>query len=82
MNKLINISEVDDLLFGDGSKLDIYYIERTPLGDFVCFIGPSGAEFTLLIEDSRLHQMAVDRLLELGAPVVERPFNVVPPQQS
>lgn len=79
MRRNISTASADNLLFRDGLTLQDYYIERTPLGDFVCFVGSDGAKFDLLIEDSQMHEVAVARLLELGAPVVEQHFNAVPP---
>jgi hypothetical protein len=71
MSHTTQTTSIDNLLFRDGLRLENYYIERTPFGDFVCFIGSDGAKFDLLIEDSQRNEMAIARLLELGAPVVK-----------
>ncbi len=56
----------DELLFGRGMTVEDYYISKTPVSEEICFIGPGGRAYTLLIHDIELYKQSFDRLRELG----------------
>jgi hypothetical protein len=62
---------VDDFLFGEGLKLEDYFIRVTPVSEVLCYVGPGGREFYLSISDDELADAALQRLRDLGVRIVE-----------
>lgn len=64
----------DEFLFGNGARVEDYFIRRTPISEVICTI-EDGQEYSLLISNQELFEGVRARLLELGVRIVERQFS-------
>ncbi|QKH36176.1 hypothetical protein FOC84_14950 [Achromobacter pestifer] len=60
----------DEYLFGGGLLLSNFYIEKTPVGEVICFVNDKGRHFDLPVSDPILAGAVKARLNELGVKVV------------
>lgn len=61
---------IDHFLFGEGLKLEDYFIQVTPVSEVLCVVGPDCREFYLSIGDDEIADAAMQRLKELGVRIV------------
>lgn len=72
MTKIKPMPTPDELLFGNGLKVDNYFIERTPISEVICFESMDGRLFDLTISSEELKAKAVARLIELRVRVIDK----------
>nr|CCA86316.1 hypothetical protein RALSY_40534 [Ralstonia syzygii R24] len=61
----------DEFLFGQGLKLEDYFIELTPVSEMLCYRNAEGRTFDLPINDAALAAAVFERLKGLGVQVVK-----------
>lgn len=65
-----SLPNVDEYLFGNGMKLDDYYIQQTPVSEVVCYRNAEGRDFYLHINNPDLDEAVTRRLKELGVSII------------
>jgi hypothetical protein len=62
---------VEQFLFGQGMRLEDYFLEQSPVAEVICYRNAHGRQYDLLISDDALEDAAVRRLKDLGVRIVK-----------
>jgi len=65
-----NPKDIDEFLFGNGGRLEDYFIRLTPVSETLSYTNEAGREFYLPISDDALADAAIRRLKDLGVRIV------------
>jgi hypothetical protein len=57
--------------FGQGLRLEDYYIEQSHAAQVICYRNSQGREYDLLVSDDALAASAIQRLKDMGVRIVK-----------